>query len=200
MANLSPGFLTVAPPPTSSANDDFNRADAAALGTSSGGGTWTDTGAAGGCRILSNKAMVDNVGGLKQSVIETGLANSTITVDWVASVSNKEQWVTFRYSDESNFWFVYALNNAGIDITWKLYKKVAAADTEVNAAGGYARNTLYALTIITVGSSITVKLGGTTVMTATDSALASNTKIGLGGSCDVAGENMDTWDNLVVTS
>lgn len=82
---------------------------------------------------------------------------------------------------------------------WYLQKIIAGSPTNVVNAGSMSAATTYALTVIMSGSSITLKVGGSTIWSTTvsDAAILTNTRHGLFAA---AAATDHQWDNFQITS
>lgn len=110
--------------------------------------------------------------------VETGQANVTIKV--TALKSCVQVGVVFSYSDLSNYWLFYS---DGTNVYWA--KQVGGVFTFVPTpvAFSWPNGVSHTFTVIRSGSSIILKVDGTTYYTLSDSDLDSNTKHGLYTEC-----------------
>lgn len=177
------------------ATDNFNRADAGSLGTSSGGQTWTN-GGAGHFAIASNKAVaVFTAGQLTVAWLETGLADFTLTCDIVGSATT-EVGLVFRLVDSANHWLILA--NQG---TFALYKVTAGGFTNLGGlpACPNGAGVTFTIKVVCSGSSIQTSIdsgsGFVAKHSVTDSYLSTATKVGLRTGVAIT-DTTSTYDNL----
>lgn len=113
------------------------------------------------------------------TVSETGAADGVLIVSRNTDPSPSESWMVFRYSDLSNFWFLRYRQTGGPTYEYRLFKRVAGADTQV---GSTYSSSMSGVRIVLQGNSITVsETGGTARITGSDSFNATATKHGFGG-------------------
>jgi len=162
-------------------SDDFNRVDAATLGTADSGHVWTS----GLFGITSNRAQST---GSTQAVVDYGSADATITAKVVAH-GGGSAGIVFRYVDASNYFGV---------TTTLVFKRVGGVLTNFAAFDAGATIAAGDTCRVTVsGSTITVfRQAASTgsfvqVATYTDTSLATATKHGLRASA--ANGQIDTF-------
>lgn len=153
--------------------DDFNRANAAALGNTPTGKAWTQVN---NWQILSNKARCTSSSGLgtfaltANVVAEVSLANLTADV-------NAGAGLVFRFTNTSNYWRFIVLRASGV-YTWELTKIVSGSSTQV-ATGSADSIATAELRIIAQGSRIRGWYNRKLVTDVSDSANSSNTNVGI---------------------
>lgn len=168
--------------------DSFNRADGA-LGNLDSGGAWSVP--SGTFSIASNRATTPSAGGL---AIATGWADGTLEVDGLQSTVNGDVPVSsavFRYSDASNFWYVYDYHRVA---TIALRKVQAGSDSQVASGSRTGSTGWHAYQVVLNGTAIEVWLDGVLLISTTHSFNVSATGVGMRAS---TGANAGClWDNF----
>jgi hypothetical protein len=169
--------------------DYFDRANAASLGTTSSGHTWTEV--SGSWKVQSYTAKLDSTVGVALAVADAGMVNATLQVVLSAvDTLGAQVSVIFRESDANNFYRVIAQGAAN----YVLYKHVGGAQTQI-ADLGVAPVAGDAIRIRYVGTSIKVYINGTLRANSTDGALTTGTKVGF-----YSGSNTDAaFSGLVIS-
>jgi len=153
--------------------DNFNRADAASLGNTPTGKTWTAS--AGSWAISSNKAKpsggVGDIATFDLSVanVVAELSLSNLLGDAVNAVG-----IVLRYSSTSNYWRFVVTGSS----TWQL-SKVIGGGTTIVATGSWTRIDTAELRVVAQGNRIRGWLDRKLVADVTDSALNTNTSVGM---------------------
>lgn len=170
--------------PTGAA-DDFNRADAGALGTSSGGQLWTQQ--AGTIEVLSNEAHITGTAAINAvtgaiATVDSGLANCAIEYKITAGAGN-DHWLVFRFVDANNF---YYLNWFAAFGWWRTTKQVAGVQSQghiAGPAGGFSNGDVVKLVLS--GSTLNYYKNGSQFDSDSDAFngdFLTATKHGIGGS------------------
>lgn len=153
--------------------DSFNRTDSATLGNADTGQVWVTTSGIWG--INSGRAYMVSAGASFDHIaVDAGIANARVSVD-VEYVSGKEGGLILRMLSGSSF--VQLTLSATALTLKKLFSGyttlgIPYAITPVNG-------TKYNLSVEMIGDNYTVKLDGTTVITATNSHNNTSTAHGL---------------------
>ncbi len=158
--------------------DSFARTPSAtSLGTADTGDTWTPGGSA-VWGISGTGAYLATASGSVNLAEATGAANGQITFTAPVGSASNAVGVAFRGDGtNSNVWEVLPVSGFGV---WALVKVVGGTQTTVGVSAASTCCTANQVATVTFnGSSIKVAIDGVTQITATDSALASNTKVGL---------------------
>ncbi len=167
--------------------DTFNRTNSgSALGTpSDSGSAWVE--AASNFGIFSNQAYGAGNGSPTLSYLECSAADGTVQLTYVTPGAGSAG-LAFRVSDASNFWVVRATTAFG----YSVYKCVATTFSLVQTGSHIPANN-DVVSVVLSGSSIIVKVNGTTDNTITDSFNAAATKHGLGSQVGDASSLFDSW-------
>lgn len=172
-------------------SDAFTRADSStSIGTADTGQSWTNS--TGTWGIKTNQAYLATaaVSGANLATITGGSADGFIqfTIDGTPA---DNMGGAFRAVDVSNHWRVARAASFG---TWNIYKRVSGTDTLVANTGNTATAAGTIVRVEFVGSTIWTFFNGTFVKAVSDSAMSSNTGVGLFG-----GASMGTnprWDDF----
>lgn len=161
-----------------SITDSFTRADStSALGTTTTGSkTWVQT--AGTWGIATNKAYVSS-GTASQvciAAVDATVADCTIAATFTAGAASNTG-LAFRVTDASNFYQVDT--HVGGTASIAMFKCVGGAFTAISIPATAAFVSGDVLTVVLLGSSITLKKNGTTFATVTDSTFTTQTKHGM---------------------
>lgn len=158
--------------------DDFNRADALSLGTTSDGNAiWTDVGGAASveAQIISNTvALPLGVSGDRRSTIPGGTAGTVQITATAVTLSNDSVGVLFRYQDANNYF--YALVGTSGAIRYRVFKKIAGSVSQLFSGGGAVGDLI---TVDFTATGYTAKRNGTGVFSQTNSELNTATDVGL---------------------
>lgn len=159
--------------------------------------TWSVLiGAAGQLTISSNRVVSSGAAGNYTDVCDSGASDCTIKATVQCVGATAEAGIAFRVQDASNFW--YATGYAGDGHSY-LYKVSAGSTTNPTSSAGSMGVTSgvdFTLEVDLSGSSITVKVNGTTAYTFTDSSFSTATKHGLRSNSSSANQ----WDAFEVDS
>jgi chitodextrinase len=169
-------------------SDSFNRVDSStSLGVSDTGQTWTAlTGTWG---ISSNQAyLAAGTGGI--AVIDSGKSDATIQVKNAVITATNMRFV-FRLTDSNNYYIV----QTDTGNVYKLYKNVAGTFTSLGTSTGITPANGDVLKVVTNGSSITVYVNGSQIITATDTFNQTATKHGIAHN---ALNPISRWDDFSV--
>jgi hypothetical protein len=179
-------------------SDNFNRADAATLGTSSSGHTWDEHGTA--WSIASNRCVPPSSGGYRFVTLPAGQADVTVTAT-INPAASPDLGLCARVVDTNNLVF--------FDLDWvtdhwicRVFQRLGGSFTGltslVDPVAGLADNT----TPFTAALTVTGATGGATIngasqgtWTGLDSSLLTATAHGLVGNDITA----STFDNFAIT-
>lgn len=170
--------------------DTFDRADSGTLGTTDTGQAWTTH--AGTFEIVSDRAYSISSNGVFVSTVDAGFSDIDMSVvSDRLNVSTSDPGVVFRFVDINNYW------SLTLSTQTYLHKRVAGTYTAVRTLGGYGTGT-HTVRITAVGSAIECFVGGSSIMTATDSDHSTATKHGIDAS--LGGQNTSGcyWNDLTV--
>lgn len=177
--------------------DLFTRADSAAsLGSAPIGGAWTaHTGTFG---VLNAAAYLPTLVGDSVASIDTTLANHSVFSDIVFGSTAAQPGIVGRVADANNYWLALPSQPVILPQSISLWKRVAGAYTNINTINlsntPYIGSNSTRLGLVFSGNNITVYVNGTSIITATDAALNTNTRVGLRLNDASSGNN---WDNFV---
>lgn len=180
--------------------DNFNRADAASLGTSSSGHVWDEHGTA--WSIVGNQCRPPAVAAYDFATLDAGKADVTVTVTVDPRGNGRDMGPVARVVDTNNLVF--------FDCTWvtdhwvcRAFERVGGSFTGLTALVdpvtvlGSDQTTPFSMVLTVSGSSGSVSINSASQGTwsSLDPSLLSATKHGLGGNnaFDAA------FDNLVMT-
>lgn len=167
-----------------SAHDEFNRADSTSqLGTgwTAHSGTWGIT----GNQAYASAGAGDNVATRPTKSGQRGYVQATFTPGVGGS------GLVCRAQNDQNYILLHMANPSGKKL--EFYKRVAGAYTLIaQTAYAYVDATAYVLRLEFDGSSLTGKVNGATVLTASDGALLTNARAGL----RVFGATAARWNNF----
>lgn len=162
------------------AADTFTRANSAVtLGSAETGGAWTAH--VGTWGISTNKAYCPTPDGVATQVatLAAGVPNATVTCTFTGTgigTGTAMPWLVFRFVDTSNYLLVAAQTATTIEI----FKKVANVFTQIGtAAHVWASGQRVSVTFN--GSAISTTVDGVPRATASDAALSTATRHGIGG-------------------
>ena len=161
-------------------SDSFDRADnATSLGAADTGQAWTATGLTAG--IQGGMAYFPTVSGFGIATVETLHADVDVTCSLILRTSaDQSRGVLLLRGDGSvaNRW---SLNCDSTGTNLVLSKVVASVSTNVQtAAFAVTLGQSYAIRVVAKGSAWTVYVNGVSTITATDAALSTLTKCGIG--------------------
>lgn len=169
--------------------DNFNRADAATLGASyvassqAGTPVWS---------IVSNRAsLTAATSGNNVISRECNSADGTLQVTIAAGGATKQMGLAARVQDALNNLRVAPLSTG--DLRYTLFKRVASTSTVVQTATTKTVADGDVMQVVLAGTSVIVKVNGTTIITATVSEFTGVTKHGLfcsSGTLDGAFEDL----------
>lgn len=167
-------------------SDDFARADASALGSTTVGGVPWSVSLAGSGRIESGRGGLSGTTRMTATVVGTADGKFTETL---AVKDGGQEFVVFRHVDLSNYLFL-SRESASL-VNWTLWKRVAGTATLVqNSAVPITAGDVIEVTLN--GSSVIVKINGTTAITATVADLVTATGYGFGTITTA----LSRWDNV----
>lgn len=183
------------PPAGSLPSDNFNRADAATLGTSSSGHVWNEYGTA--WSIASNRCVPPSTGGYKFATLDASTPDVTVTAT-INPAASPDLGLAARVVDVSNLVF--------FDIVWvsdhwicRVFQRVAGSFTGitalVNPVAGLADNTTpftAALTVDADAGEAFINGASQGTWSGLDSSLLTATAHGLGGN-EVVSSTFDSF-------
>lgn len=172
--------------------DDFNRADTdAGLGTSSSGHTWL-TGGTGNNTwgIEGNRAY--KVGASINAVAYIESTLSDCAVEATLQTFDIRSGVSFRFSDNSNWWFAYWLTSTGFQV-----RKMVAGSSNLVFSHTQTGANGDTLKVILIGDQIEVYINGSLKTTITDSFNQTATKHGLFRQS--GGSGLERWEDFSIT-
>lgn len=184
-------FSNTVTPVAPGAADNFDRANENPLATSSGGQAWVHP-TFGKFKVVSNKAQANTGSGTTLSVMESGLADFTLSVD-IDLIGAGDQSVPFRVVDISNYWICCFFGG-----TLYLRKVVAGSASWVGGFPSAPTSGLHTLGIVCAGSSIDTFIDSVAKHAATDAFNATATLHGL-STGNFSEDLTSTWDNFSVT-
>lgn len=118
------------------------------------------------------------------ATVDLGAADHRVTAKFVTLTTSSVQSLLARYTDTSNYYYVQVTSAGQV----KLTKLVAGVSTLISVTpfGSVAYTAGQVIELRVVGTALKVIVGGTTVLSATDSALTTGNKAGLSASaaCD----------------
>jgi len=180
-----------ATPSAPGASDTFTRADAASLGTSSGGQPWTTH--LGGFSISTNAAKVSS-GSPAVASVEATLADATVKADMTFNPSGSgEVGVVARLSDGTHY--IHATLYSG---TVYLLKQNAGV-VNLGSLAGQPTTGTHELKLVCSGTSLSVYVDGVLQLgPTTDAFNQTATRVGL-TSGNLASDLVSTYDNFSAT-
>lgn len=165
-------------------SDSFNRADGS-LGNADTGQPWSTP--AGTFSISSNQAASASGDGL---AIVTATADGDLSIDGAVATAYVSSLV-FRYSDASNFYYVYDWPG-GSNIS--IRKVQGGSDIEYASVARTASSGLVTYRVVLNGTAIDLYRNGVLMFSTTSSFNASATGVGMRVSN--GGGQANRWDNL----
>lgn len=182
-----------APAAASGVSDTFNRADnASSLGTADTGQVWSALQGTWG--ISTKQAYRTSTVDSDQAILASGLVNAKTTATLGVVGANGEFGVTVRCDGANNHYLAIVINSGGTALA--LYKRVAGTYTQLGSNAAVANwTTGDTISVEAVGTTIRGFRNGVSVISQTDSSLASGTGAGIraGGTATTA-----RWDNFLV--
>jgi len=175
--------------------DDFNRADAGTLGsTSAEAKPWTIYGTGAAWSITANQAgLTALTGSSAVAYVDAQKTDGILRATLAAVGAGKATGLAFRGSDLTNQF--YLSRESSTALKWSLFKRVAGTVTNLGNSGVLiAAGDQLAVTL--AGSNISVSINGVQAIAATDAAHAANKLHGLFGS---SAELAAKWDNISFT-
>lgn len=177
-------------------SDNFNRADAATLGLTSGESkAWLAEGTTPVWSIVGNRAgMTASGGASSMATVDAATADGVLQATLAVSGTAKTTGLAFRVQDYLNGYYLSRENASSLKYT--LYRRVASTATAVSvsskliADGDVVRVELS-------GSSIIVKVNDVQIITATDTQWNTKTRHGFFGS---SSELTAKWDDISFTA
>lgn len=172
--------------------DNFNRADAAVLGsTSTGSMPWQISVASGTGNGLidTNRGGVNNGSGARtMAFVNTAFSNCAYTATLGVKDSGIE-FLIFRYQDINNYLF---LSRESVSGHWTLWKRVAGTPTIVGSTSAVLIASGDIVEVTLNGTSVIVKVNTVTLFTQTITDMQNATAYGFGSITTFAAR----WDNI----
>ena len=170
--------------------DNFNRADGPP-GNTLNGKPWVATSASTNWQISSNQLAAIGATISGALYVDAGISDCTFTA--VFGGTFERNWgMMLRFGDSANYFrFSYVGGTSGAplgQLTKVLAGTVSTVATEATSAPWVAGDTF---AVVLAGSSFTIKKNGTTIITATDSSLVTNTKFGFWGTSTSGAARVD---------
>ncbi|WP_285240052.1 hypothetical protein [Pseudarthrobacter sp. MEB009] len=164
--------------------DNFNRAAGDAIGvTSAEKRPWKVAGTIGNpiwsITSTGGVALTAATSGLNVAVADGLATNGTLTVTAKALGTSRRGGLAFRYRDIDNHYAIYQAANTS---TLNLHKRINGNTATVLATSTYTPSDGDVYQVVLNNDTITVKVNGTTIITATDNAFTGETWHGLYGS------------------
>lgn len=160
--------------------DNFNRADGPP-GNTLNGKPWVATSAATNWQISSNQLAAIGATISGALYVDAGISDCTFTAVF-GGTFDRNWGMILRFGDGANYFRFSYVGGTSVAPLGQLSKVVAGVTsivaTEVTSAPWVAGDTF---AVVLAGSSFTIKKNGTTIITATDSSLVTNTKFGFWG-------------------
>lgn len=197
----SPYVVQDAPPDVVVFSDDFNRADAAVLGsTTLGAFPYTlganDAGIIEGS-IVGNRAKVvstNSASGRAYAILDTGTPDSIVRVQIAANASanayNNSMGVAFRFLDVSNHVMIVANSNQ-----WRLFRRNAGTGSPILPLGAVPTDGDI-LEIESRGTRVIVRINGTEYADLTVPEYSTATKVALFGAGPTTAPSPPLYDNF----
>lgn len=175
--------------------DNFNRVSGDPLGfTSAESKPWNIVALTGSpvWQISSDGAasLAAASSGLNVAVVDGMSGNGTLVATAKALGTQRRGGLAFRYQDIDNHLAIYQATSGGF---LNLYKRIGGATATSIATSTYTPVDGDVYSVVLAGSSITVKVNGNSIMTATETAFSGATYHGLYGSKDALGMR---WDDI----
>lgn len=183
------------PPPATTIDDSFNRADSATtLGNTDTGQAWTANRGTWG--ISSNQAYCVTAVDNDLASVDWGSPNMTVSVKMVAQALQRFYGVVARMTDASNYYMAMVAEGASV----YLFKCVAGSYTVLVGPTSVSPPANAVLSLQASGTSLVVKINGTTVISTTDSTFTTGNRAGLRFGSTGAGANGARWEDFQVAA
>lgn len=157
--------------------DNFNRADAGSLGSSSEGWSWADT--VTGLDIVSNQAKGDS-SGFNRARAESDLASANHYAQVTMVLSGDGAGPCVRFSSSADTCYLYYCDLA----SGRIFSVVAGSLTSLGSFGNPGNGSV--LKLSANGTTLEAFDDGVSQGTVTDSAISGNTRTGIEGSTSAA--------------
>lgn len=181
--------------------DTFNRADATSLGTpSDGGSSWVETTGT-DWQIQTNRVFYNN-NTASNVIVVLESSITAVTVQCTFSVlpnspNNAEQALSIRVVDSSNYWRMKFRSGAGASID---LQKIVAGSFTIVATVSMSPTAGDVMSVeVTSADAWNVKQNGSSILTATDSAVNTGTLHGLNANYN-SGPDAMRWDSFSITA
>ena len=161
--------------PDAPVRDDFDRANAPSLGTSTGGGKWKAEG--GSWSIRNREATLNSAPGSRPTMATVDIGRSDGWIQVSGTTVPDGFALVFRYQDPSNYWRLTAVPGYA---TWNVFKVVKGSETRVDSIGlaNYGNPTTAAVRL--KGNAMTFFVDGRETKTFKDPALMKAHRAGIG--------------------
>lgn len=180
--------------------DNFNRADAASLGTASGGYSWTRMTGFGDAQIISNQAGATSIKDSRNranSDLSSSDLYAQITLNAWSAADAFEPIV--RANSSAATFYMYNPRNTATS-THRLFKCVTGTFTVLNTVSGDVPTTGQTSKIIVSGSSLTGSVSGVDRIAVTDTAITGNIRCGFGFNANTTSLLVDDFEAGDVSS
>lgn len=169
---------TLAPrKPETTITDDFTRANAATLGSSSEGWSWSEQGS-GNWDLDTNAAEPQAPDSVARADSDLSSANHTVQASVTAQVATSNPGVLARFSaSASNTYYMWRDSNDGNVL--QLFKRVTGTFTQLGANVAETPSPSFTLKLTVSGSSVEGFLDGVSKRTVTDTAITGHVRTGL---------------------
>lgn len=177
------------------ASDSFNRVDGALSGSSTdsyaGGSAKTWGNLDGNFQIVSNVVTSADSNNGKQISIDIGQSTMSVSCDVTQTGNFQVVGIMAQWVNAGEFYLARMDHSADV---FELYKRVGFTYTSLGStsAGGLTSATIV---LVCTSASQVMKVNGTTVLTATDTAVGAGTGVGFWSK-----GTSHSWDNLIVSS
>ena len=179
--------------------DNFNRADADALGTSSEGWSWTEV--LNDIDIVSNKASQQSIAAAGNDArAEFDLSSADHYAQAMGTIVNtttSQIDTTVRYAAAANTFYTYRVELTGGTPNHDLSKKVVGTFTSLatdDVTDGLVAGVAQLIYTEINGSILTGKLAGVQIIQVTDTAITGNLRTGISGLAGGTGRVL--WDDF----
>jgi hypothetical protein len=174
--------------------DNFNRANAASLGTSSEGFTWTRVQGFDNTTIISNEAgpgvITDSRNRANADLSSSDLYSQIRLSAWIANDSFEP---IVRASAAAVTFYIYIPANAASN-THRIFKCVGGTFSSLQAASGNIPSTGQTAKLIVSGSSLVGSIAGVDRVSVTDTAITGNIRCGFGINANSTALRVDDFE------
>jgi len=174
--------------------DTFNRANAASLGTASGGFTWTRVQGSNDTTIISNQAgpaiITDSRNRANSDLSSSDLYSQIDLSAWTAGDSFEP---IVRAASAAVTFYIYIPANAASN-THRIFKCVAGTFSSLQAASGNIASTGQTAKLIVSGSSLVGSIAGVDRVSVTDTSITGNIRCGFGINSNSTALRVDNFE------